>query len=238
MKRIFTAFLTCLIITLPFSSKGQCTDNTTAILIENYKNILLSRKSRTNLLNYLIAVNGYKSYLEIGIADGRNFNEVIAERKIGIDPNPNVKCTYHLNSDAFFESNKETFDIVFIDGWHRYEQVLRDVYNALSCLNPGGIIVMHDCLPILEEHQSPIPPAIPGAWNGDVWKAAAYIRMHLKDVHFCVLDMDWGCGILTPHSHQTLFPELPISNMDWDYYIKNKQQLLNVKSVEEWISTI
>ena len=70
-----------------------------------------------------------------------------------------------------------------------------------------------------------------------VWKVAAYIRMHFQNVHFCVLDMDWGCGILTPHATQDLYPSIPFEQMDWDYYITNRQQLLNIITVKEWIET-
>lgn len=95
---------------------------------------------------------------------------------------------------------------------------------------------MHDCMPTTEAGQS--RTIIPGgAWNGDVWKAAAYIRMHLPKVYFCVLDMDWGCGILTPNSTQQLYPAAPIESMDWNYYVKNKIQLLNVMSLEQWVKS-
>jgi SAM-dependent methyltransferase len=35
-------------------------------------------------------------------------------------------------------------DMVFIDGDHRYETVMKDINNALSFLKPGGIISGHD----------------------------------------------------------------------------------------------
>lgn len=218
------------------STKGVFANSyhtTQTLTSERARHALLSKRQHLDLINYLILTRNYKSYLEIGVADGKNLSLVIASRKVGVDPSPASPATYQLTSDAFFLQNKETFDLIFIDGLHLYEQVLKDVENALQCLNPGGLIVMHDCMPETIEQQSRTP--VPGAWNGDVWKAAAYIRMHLKDVDFCVLDMDWGCGILTPNSQQTLFPEFPISKMDWEYYVKNKRQLLNVKSVETWL---
>ena len=89
-------------------------------------------------------------------------------------------------------------------------------------------------MPATQQAQSRTPCL--GAWNGDVWKSAAYIRMHLRDVHFCVLNMDHGCGIVTPNSSQTLYPTYPIEDMDWDYYIKNKTNLLNLISLESWLS--
>jgi hypothetical protein len=99
---------------------------------------------------------------------------------------------------------------------HLHEQVLKDVDNALACLNPEGIIILHDCMPDSQETQGRTPTC-PIAWTGDVWKAAAYIRMHYENVDFCVLDMDWGCGVLTPNSTQRIFPALLIEDMGWDY---------------------
>ena len=201
--------------------------------VELAKQTLLKNRTRTDLINYLIVKNNYKKYLEIGVAGGDNLRLIVAESKAGVDPSPSAPCEYHMTSDDFFKNNQETFDIVFIDGLHLHEQVLKDIENSLNCLNPGGIIVMHDCMPVLQEHQGRTP--IPGAWNGDTWKAAAYVRMHLENVHFCVLDMDWGCGVLTPNSRQQLYPARPIENMDWQFFVNNKVALLNIKTVENWL---
>lgn len=198
--------------------------------------LLMRNKQHLDLLNYLIVKKDYQSYLEIGICDGRNIRSVIATNKVGVDPAHYAGADYQLTSDEFFAINQETFDLVFIDGLHLCEQVLRDVENALKVLNPGGMIVMHDCLPETFIHQS--RTQVPGPWTGDVWKAAAYIRMHLPNVHFCVLDMDWGCGILTPDSSQTLYPEVPLEKLDWAYFVKNRIQLLNVVKLGDWIKTI
>ncbi len=226
-----------LVLAMFFSTSIECRQNKTKnpdSLIE-LRNSLLKNKQHLDLINFLIAQSGYKSYLEIGIADGANLRSVRVEHKIGVDPSTCAPSDYQITSDEFFRINDKTFDIIFIDGLHICEQVLRDVDNSLKCLNPGGIIVMHDCLPETPQQQYRVP--VIGAWNGDVWKAAAYIRMHFKDVHFCVLDMDWGCGILTPNSSQNLYPAVPIERLDWAYYIQNKHNLLNIVKVEDWVKS-
>ena len=38
----------------------------------------------------------------------------------------------------------ESFDLVFIDGWHTFDYTLIDVFFADKMLKPGGILVMHD----------------------------------------------------------------------------------------------
>ena len=98
------------------------------------------------LIEYLIKKNNYKNYLEIG-CDKKNqlFSKVNINNKIGVDPvsGGNVRKT----SDDFFKENKSSFDIVFIDGLHTYEQVKKDILNCVNCLLDEGIILVHDCMP-------------------------------------------------------------------------------------------
>lgn len=235
----FRYFIMLLLVSFIMTVEGKPKKTVPAATDVSYsgaKKALLKNKQHLDLINFLIDQRNYKTYLEIGVADGANLRAVRAPHKIGVDPSPGAPCTYQITSDEFFRINQETFDIIFIDGLHICEQVLKDVDNALKCLNPGGIIVMHDCMPETEAQQSRTP--ISGSWNGDVWKAAAYIRMHFRDVHFCVLNMDWGCGILTPNASQSLYPAIPIEQLNWSYYVQNRHQMLNIVNVEDWVKTI
>ena len=104
----------------------------------------------------------------------------------------------------FFEQIKneskgyKIYDIIFIDGLHTKEQVSKDIVNSLKCLNPGGKIVLHDCLPPSEEHQ--VVPRIPNCgWCGDVWKAIPeFIKQGLE---INVVNCDFGCGIINYYEH-------------------------------------
>jgi len=49
-----------------------------------------------------------------------------------------------MTSDTFFLKNKRTFDIIFIDGLHIYDQVKRDVLNSIKVLNKDGFILLYD----------------------------------------------------------------------------------------------
>ncbi|WP_420422344.1 class I SAM-dependent methyltransferase [Simkania sp.] len=205
---------------------------TNQLSLQQAKQNLLKNRTRTDLINYLIVKNNYQSYLEIGVASGDNFNHIQIARKDGVDPH-GKPANYHMTSDEFFARYSNKYDIVFIDGLHLCDQVIRDVVNSLASLNEGGMIVMHDCLPVTFENQ--VPYVIQGAWNGDVWKAAAHIRMHMPDVYFCVLDMDWGCGIVNPSFGQETYPYVPFNDLDWNFYVENRDSLLNVKKVEDYI---
>ena len=49
------------------------------------------------------------------------------------------------DSDAAFDQLAgRRFDVIYIDGDHRYEQVRRDLTHAQSCLAPGGVICGDD----------------------------------------------------------------------------------------------
>lgn len=203
---------------------------------------------RYDLINALIQKNKYKKYLEIGVRDNKCFDKICVKDKSGVDPlqdewennrkdwkQSEQKVKYRMTSDEYFEKYDTKYDIIFIDGLHENEQVYRDIQNSLKCLNKGGTIIMHDCLPIKEEHQ--IVPRQSNYWNGDVWKAFVRTRNERKDVEMCVVDSDTGLGIIQ-------FKELkePAINeeviLDWDNYVCYKDEWMNIKSVDEIVSII
>ena len=47
-------------------------------------------------------------------------------------------------SDDFFLKNKETFKVIYIDGYHKYENVKRDFINSMNCLEKDGILICDD----------------------------------------------------------------------------------------------
>ena len=101
--------------------------------------------SRLQVIQHIIDIKKYKTYLEIGCYQDDIFSNISIQNKIGVDPvsGGTVKDT----SDGFFKKNNSKFDIIFIDGLHHYEQVKKDIQNSLSFLNVGGLILLHDCMP-------------------------------------------------------------------------------------------
>lgn len=187
---------------------------------------------RYDIINHLIRTHGYKSYLEIGVCNPKDcFDKIMIDFKIGVDPNG--AATYTMTSDEFFAQNVTArYDIIFIDGLHIHEQVLKDIENSLTRLHDGGTIVMHDCLP--EEEYQQLREGISGMpWNGDTWKAFADMRCTRSDLAMCVIDTDWGCGIVKPGC-QLLYSK-PKSDWTWDIFVVNRQELMNVITVEEFL---
>ena len=106
------------------------------------------------VINYIAKKIGAKSYLEIGKGDEASFNQIEVDYKVGIDTNSQRPNTTQPISDEFFEYNKETFDIIMVNGVHHVEQVYKDIVNALSVLSPDGYIICHDTLPTSEDMQT------------------------------------------------------------------------------------
>jgi len=86
-----------------------------------------------------------KSYLELGVGNGKNFHAVNCNRKVGVDINGNG--TFTGTTDEFFESvdKDEKWDYVFIDANHDIDFVVRDFNNSIKYCS--GWILIHDVLP-------------------------------------------------------------------------------------------
>jgi len=194
---------------------------------------------RIGFMNILIERRGYKSYLEIGCRFGKTIKGIKCERRVGVDPEPPRETPdfeRHVEtSDSYFCQSRETFDLIFIDGLHHEEQVLRDVAWAMQRLNSGGTIVMHDCNPKTEQAQFvPSPGGI--AWNGDVWKAIVKLRMSVG-LFVLTLMTDSGLGIVRPDPEApAYFSRVPDSKLTWDWLCENRSGALGLvewKDIEE-----
>lgn len=177
--------------------------------------------TRRDIIQDFIDSRGYQSYLEIGVDRGEVIGNIRCGLKVGVDPNPkSVGKTHVMGSDEFFGSNAQTFDIVFIDGLHHSDQVYRDIMNSMRFLNGGGVVVLHDILPVREDQQRREPS--PLAWNGDCWKA--FLKYKYESPYLCyVIDRDWGCGVIDTMFESYVKPmDLDMGAMDWDFYTKNR----------------
>jgi len=65
----------------------------------------------------------------------------------------------------FFPACRERFDLIFLDGSHAARTVYQEVPAALRLLNPGGLILLHDCFPDLRPLWSD-GRVNPGPWLG------------------------------------------------------------------------
>lgn len=144
---------------------------------------------------------------------------------IGVDPDRNSQADCIMTSDRFFEINKKNFDIIFIDGLHHADQVERDFNNSLTCLNHGGLIVMHDTAPE-SEHLTHVPRDKSGRWLGDVYKFICHLNT-IDEINFCTLDFDNGCTIAW-YDGSGMTKGFEVPEITWNYYLQNKERLLRI----------
>lgn len=189
--------------------------------------------SRTSIINHLARNLGAKRYLEIGVRDGRNLKKVRIPEKIGVDPAPGPDVTHQMTSDEYFAGHgDQRFDIIFIDGMHLEEFVVRDIENALKCLNKGGYIIVHDCNPPTEFHQREnyeIDGELP-AWNGTVWRGWLKFRSRWK-LSMHVVDTDYGVGIMQRGSQQRILA----TDISYREFEPRREMLLPLISVRQFL---
>lgn len=166
--------------------------------------------TRYHIINKLTNIND--TYLEIGVEYGECFNGVHFLNKIGVDPdpkfNPKSGQIIKLTSDKYFaqylidettsinfnncEENITTpkFNVIFIDGMHQSEYVLRDINNCIKVLSENGTIFIDDILPFNYNEQLKIPIKhfyengilkYGENWTGDVWKVIYHLLTKYKD---------------------------------------------------------
>ena len=132
-----------------------------------------------------------RAYLEIGVWSGRSLrlagpNTLV----IGVDPNPEITeelprrvKLFRETSDRFFATRDVNgefeglpIELVFIDGFHRFEYALRDFINASRHCAADALIVLHDVLP--HDARMAARERETQAWTGDVWKVIPALKRY------------------------------------------------------------
>lgn len=214
--------------------------------------------NRLFFLKKLFRNKRFKTYVEIGVFQGRVFFSVPARTKIAVDPEFSFTRArkakkvlrrfsnlwakfYEKNSDVFFAKDapllfeKKKIDVCLVDGMHEYRFALRDIENSLKFLQRHGVILVHDCNPAakdagvsFEEYKE---RGFTGDWNGDVWKAIVYLRSVRDDVNVFVLDCDHGLGVVTfgQPENKLSFTAEEIDSLNYGQLSENKKEWLNLK---------
>ena len=136
-------------------------------------------------------------YLEIGVQSGKSL--AIAKCKsIGIDPMPQLRFTLNntasvikSSSDSFFAKQADSLltqapDLVFIDGMHLFEYVLRDFINVERYAGISTLVVIDDIYPGHPAQAQRKRKTM--AWTGDVWKLLEILKIYRPDLFIQTLD--------------------------------------------------
>jgi hypothetical protein len=120
--------------------------------------------------------------------------------------------------------------------------VYKDIKNALKVLNPNGMIVCHDMIPMTREAQDVdfddegnVLSRKDVIWNGDCWKAFVKLRAEEESLAMATVNSDHGLGVVTKGKQSLIELSMEgseIDNMDWADFVKNRDEWMNVISVE------
>ena len=110
-------------------------------------------------LNALAGSIGAATYLEVGVARGDTLRTNLRSRPHRCGPCLRIRYVlemadestslHEVTSDQFFQSlaPDKTFDLVFLDGLHSFEQTYRDVCNVLLHSHPRTVVLIDDTKP-------------------------------------------------------------------------------------------
>jgi len=134
------------------------------------------------------------NYLEIGVRLGKSLS-LAKCAAVGVDPDPDITVdlpattrVVKQTSDDFFDAKSDAIlkakpDLVFIDGMHIIDYVLRDFMNVERIAGPNTVVVVDDVLPNQAEQASRTRET--RVWTGDVWKLIHILGKYRPDL-FCV----------------------------------------------------
>ena len=107
---------------------GSFEGNSAIFVANNFPN------SEIHCIDNWIGTEEYKDLHFLNIE--KNFNKNIELFK-------NIK-KYKMTSDNFFLENNKKFDVIYIDGYHKGYQVLKDFKNSWKILKKNGVLIFDD----------------------------------------------------------------------------------------------
>lgn len=183
--------------------------------------------TRPDVVLGLLNIFTAPAYLEVGVSSGATFHSAVAARKVAVDPKfkfdleearkANPTAEYHqVTSDTYFgtiAAPEERFDLIFLDGLHTFEQILRDLLNALHHLKPGGLILVDDVLPdsyiaSLSNHRDASTLIkrmnMRRSWMGDTYRLVFFVDSFLQQLSFRTISDNHGQMVLWRQRRPTI----------------------------------
>ncbi|MBN0989414.1 CmcI family methyltransferase [Amphritea pacifica] len=166
-------------------------NNSKAGILSTEFDIVKGELPYTELLKFIHESILPDCYLEIGVRNGRSLSLASCDA-VGVDPDPEI--THELGdntrvvsqtSDYFFEQAIDPVlqrkpDLVFIDGMHLFENVLRDFINVERVSGPHTVVVVDDIYP--NHPKQAARERNTRVWTGDVWKLHTILKKYRPDL--------------------------------------------------------
>lgn len=196
--------------------------------------------NRRDILIDLARTFNFNNYLELGLRDkDTTFNHIPCEHKTSVDINPACSPSFCGPTDDFFRTLDKSvkFDLVLVDACHKAVSVYKDAMNSFLRLKDGGVIVLHDTLPIKFENTANKLD------NGTAWKVVSYFLKFHPELHICsVPETKCGCSIIIKNKSGNERRMLDRDfNMfyDYDFMDENRrksQNLIPYSDLLNWIN--
>ena len=80
-------------------------------------------------------------------------------------------------------------------------------------------------------------PRVQPQWNGDVYKSILKFRKNNINHKYFTVDCDWGVGVIMKNSNlgnKVKNIDFEMGIVSWDYFDFNRNDLLNLITVEEF----
>ena len=88
----------------------------------------------------LTCVDTFKPFHELKEYNKKKFNKIYKNFKANTSKYSKKLLVVKNTSEYFFKNNKKKFDFIYVDGSHKYKDVLHDAKKAFIHLNNNGII--------------------------------------------------------------------------------------------------
>jgi predicted O-methyltransferase YrrM len=102
-------------------------------------NLLENPNSSLTCVDPFLTINNNDHAELLNNREEKNF-----DYNISVCKNSNKILVNKITSDIFFENNKKTFNLIYIDGSHECDFIKRDMENSFKFLEKNGIMWMDD----------------------------------------------------------------------------------------------
>ena len=187
-----------------------------------------------------------ETYLEIGVWRGHTLMLAMPPTiALGIDPFPEVDDCWKtqttvlpMTSSNFFARHTlreflgtDGFSLAFVDGSHRFEQVIDDIFNLENYAEPKSVIAVHDTLPL--DERTAARERSTQFYTGDVWKVIPFLKQCRPDLQ-CITVRTGPSGLtliqrLNPCRTRTAAEVQAVDefkNLTWEFYKRRQGDFL------------
>jgi hypothetical protein len=185
------------------------------------------------------------TYVEIGVHSGCSLAAVQPfTLAIGIDPDPHSDgCRpsgsriVRLTSTEFFAKydlceilGGKAVDFALIDGLHLFEQALEDLCNLERYIAPGGVIAVHDTIPL--DRETSARSRTTEFYTGDVWKIVPYLRKFRPELEMVTVTaaptgLTLVRGLDPEYDHSRLLAfAAEFVTLEFEYFERHREEFL------------